>query len=236
MAIIRSLDGKLTGKLGGRVYLVRNGQNIVRELNPEPFNPKSQSQIEARAKLKMLSQLAAVCAPVIAIPRVGAISSRNQFTTVNYSKTTYTNNEARIVVNDISLTRGTMGLPQIVLTREGAVLQARLAGNAGVGLDRVTYALFIKGKDNALRYAGSNSVSTPGPNNTFDTSFAMVDVTDTFVVLAYGSRFNNEAARVRYENLQADSAEQFAKLVVTRVLLESDVTLTETRGNTSLPA
>lgn len=236
MAIIRSLDGKLTGKLGGRVYLVRNGQNIVRELNPEPFNPKSQSQVEVRAKLKMLSQLAAVCAPVIAIPRDGAVSSRNQFTAVNYPNATYTDSEARIIVNNIALTRGTMGLPQIVLARDGANLTARLAGTAGVGLDRMIYALFIKGKDNALRYAGSNTVSTPGANNTFDTSFVMVDATDTFVVLAYGLRFNSEAARVRYENLQVDSAELFAKLVVTRVLLESDVTLTETRGNTSIPA
>lgn len=235
MAKVNPITGKWSGKLAGTVWAIRNGQNIIRERNTNPFNPKSVAQVEARAKLKLLSQLSAVCSPVIAIPRMGAVSSRNQFTTVNYPNVTYSEGQASIIVNNIELTKGSMGLPSVVATRDGSTLSVRLGGSSGVGINHVIYAYFIKGKDNALRYAGSQSVSVAGESNTFQTSFNMVDVTDTYVVLAYGIRLNTESARVRYDNLQANPAEAFAKLMVSRVFLESDVTLTETQGTTSVP-
>lgn len=234
MAKVNPITGKWSGKLAGTVWVVRNGENIVRERNTRPYNPKSASQVEVRAKLKMLSQLSAVCAPVIAIPREGTVSTRNQFTRENYPLVTYTEDQARIVVNSIKLTKGTLGLPDVVPTRDGSTLSVRLGGSTGVGVDSVTYALFIKGKDDALRYAGSQSVTTAGANNTFPTTFNIVDPTDTFVVLAYGVRLNTDKARVTYGSLKTNVAEAYAKLIVTRVLLESDVTLTETRGATSL--
>lgn len=235
MAKVNPITGKWSGKLAGTVWAIRNGENIIRERNSSPYNPKSNAQVQVRAKLKLLSQLSAVCAPVIAIPRLGPVSSRNRFTAVNYHNVSYSEDQATIVVNNIALTTGTMGLPTVVATREGSTLSVRLGGSSGVGVDRMIYALFIKGKDNALRYAGSQSVSVSGDSDTFPTSFQMVDATDTFVVLAYGVRLNNEDALIRYDSMQANPAETFAKLMVTRVFLESDVTLTETRGTTSVP-
>lgn len=236
MAKVNPITGKWSGKLAGTVWAIRNGENIIRERNTSPYNPKSNAQVEVRAKLKLLSQLSAVCAPVIAIPRMGSVSSRNQFTAINYPNAAYEEGQATITVTNIKLTKGTMGLPTVVATRDGSSLGVRLGGSSGVGIDRMIYALFIKGKDNALRYAGSQSVSVAGDSSTFPSSFQIVDTTDTFVVLAYGVRLNNEDARVRYNNLEANPAETFAKLMVSRVFLESDVTLTETRGTTSAPS
>ena len=42
--------GKFSGKLGGAVFVIRNGKQIVREYNPRPSNPKSALQLQQRAK------------------------------------------------------------------------------------------------------------------------------------------------------------------------------------------
>lgn len=224
-----------SGRVAGSVFAVRYGDVIERAYNPYVSNPKSEAQIEARAKLKLLSQLAAVVAPVLAMPRDGAKTSRNRFVAANYGLTSYANMQADIPVNSIRLTTGVAGLPAIVPTRADNQLNVRLAGSAGTGVDVMTYALFIKGTDGYLRYAGSNLVNTPGVNNTFDTSFPMVDTSSTFVVLAYGTRFNTEAVRIKYGDMQALSSEIIAKLIVTRQLTENDITVTETQGVTSNP-
>ena len=224
-----------SGRVAGSVFAVRYGEVIERAYNPYVSNPKSEAQVEARAKLKLLSQLAAVVAPVLAMPREGAKTSRNKFVATNYELTSYNNLQADIEVNSIRLTDGVMGIPAIVLSRSGDDLTARLAGSAGVGIDNMTYALFIKGKDGYLRYAGSQLITAPGEDHTFNASFRMADTTDTFVVLAYGSRFNTDAARIKYGDMQTITSETIAKLIVTRVLTEADITVTETRGNVSNP-
>ena len=68
-----------SGRVAGSVFAVRYGEVIERAYNPYVSNPKSEAQVEARAKLKLLSQLAAVVAPVLAMPREGAKTSRNKF-------------------------------------------------------------------------------------------------------------------------------------------------------------
>ena len=233
MAKIYGLFGSMQGKVADVVMAVRNGEQIVRKYQPIVSNPKSEAQVAVRAKMKLLSKLSAVCAHVIAIPRAGNKSSRNQFTSMNYVGASYAENTAKIEVNSIKLTKSSLGLPSLVLTRESNNLIIRLSGSAGVGIDRMVYGIFIKGGDGALRYAGSKSVSDPGDSQVYQASYAMVDATNTFVVLAYGVRFNSSAARTKYGNMQTLTAETIAKLVVTRVLLESDITLTETRGATS---
>lgn len=224
-----------SGRVAGSVFRVRFGEVIESAYNPYVTNPSTPAQVETRAKMKLLSQLAAVVAPVLAIPRLGAVSARNKFITANYGLVSYNNSQADIPVNSIRLTNGVTGLPGIVLARENNNLNIRLAGSGGVGISKMTFAVFIKGKDGSLRYAGSKLVNVPGTNNTFDTTFPMVDATDTFVVLGYGIRFNSESAKAKYGDLQALSSEIIAKLIVSRALSDSDVTVTETQGATSNP-
>lgn len=225
-----------SGRVAGSVFAVRYGEVIERAYNPYVSNPKSEAQVEARAKLKLLSQLSSVVAPVLAMPREGAKTPRNRFVAANYELTTYNNMQADIPVTSIKLTNGIVGLPVLVLTRTAPDLGVRLGTSAGIQMDSVTYAMFIKGRDGGFRYAGSKVVTEAGGTNTYATTFTMGDVDDTFVILAYGMRFNTEAARVKYGDMQTLPAEAIAKLIVTRVLLESDITLTETVGAVSNPA
>ena len=221
---------KKTGKLAGSVFAIRFGETIERAYNPVVANPSTVNQVAARAKLKMLSQLSAVMASVIAIPREGAVSPRNLFTRINYPAATYSENQADVTLTAVKLTKSVVGMPALITGRsEQNQIQLALTASDTTELSRVVYAVFQKQADNTLRLYASRVVSTPGENNQFS---AQVEATsDAYVVYAYGVRDNTEAARVAFGELTVESAETVAKLIVSRNLAESDVTLTETRAN-----
>lgn len=56
MAKINGLFGKMRGKYGGGVFAVIKGQNILREYNPEPANPRSYAQQAQRALLANMTK------------------------------------------------------------------------------------------------------------------------------------------------------------------------------------
>lgn len=235
MAKIYGLNGVLSGRQGSTVFAVRNGENIARRYQPVVANPNTVAQVASRAKLKLLSQLSAVFAPVIAFPKRGSVSSRNIFTQVNYPSTTFADNTADIELNDIKLTRGLLTLSSLVLTRTSDRVEVSLASTPTLDVDRVVYACFVKNADNTLYFAGSRVVSEPGTGNVYSTSF-VVGTSPTCVVYAYGVRDNTEAARVKFGDMIAPTAETVAKLITSRQLLESDITLTETVASTSNPS
>lgn len=232
MAKIYGLFGAMTGKLADTVMSVRNGEQIARKYQPVVYNPSTPAQVAQRAKLKLLSQLSAVCAPVIAIPRQGAVSSRNLFTKKNYPLVSYNTDTASIDLNEVQLTSSVVALPPVLVSRGGDNIDIFLASSAAAALDvdRVVYCIFEKQADEHLRLYASAVVTTPGANNQFPTSIA--NSASSLVVLAYGVRDNTEAARAAFGNLEAPSATQVADLIVTRSMVESDITLTETRGAT----
>ena len=226
MAKINPIFGKFQGKLGGTVFAIRNGEQVLREYNPSPLNPNTPSQIEARAKLKLMSQLSTVMAPVIAIRRQGSVSSRNMFVKTNYRLASYAENTANVELTGIQLTKSVVALPSVSATRSGSSLNIELS--APVNVDRIVYVYFSKQSDDTLRFIGSKVVDAPGTGNTFATEVSVGAA--SAVVYAYGMRDNTETARVTFGNMQVVTAETVAKVITSRVLLDSDVTLTETRA------
>lgn len=215
-----------TGRLAGSVFAIRNGETIERAYQPVVYNPNTAAQVEARAKLKLLSQVSAVFSPYIAIPRLGVVSARNRFLRENYGNATYSDSTASFNLLGIKLTKSVVALSDIYVTRT--------EGNAGVylvegeqTLSRVVYILAERLPDSTMRVADSAVVSTPGVNNKFEHSFEISSGRDYFIV-AYGVRDNTDAARARFGNI-AVTAERVAQLIVSRTLLETDVTLTETK-------
>lgn len=215
-----------TGKLGGSVFAIRNGETIERQYQPVVANPSTANQVAVRAKLKLLSQLSAVIAPAIAIRREGAVSPRNLFTKVNYPAVTFASDEASINVPNVQLTRSAVGFSAISASRADSSIAVSVA--PGTMVDRVVYVLMSKGSDEKLRYVDSRVVTTPGASGNFEGSF--YDVGGELYVLAYGVRDNTDAARAVFGNLISPTAEAVAKIITSRNLLESDITLTETRG------
>ena len=225
----------MTGKLADTVMSVRNGEQIARKYQPVVFNPSTPAQVAQRAKLKLISQLSAVMAPVISIPKRGPVSSRNLFTKANFGSLVYSEGMASATLTSITLTNGISGLADLNITRDGADLNLGLYGTAQSYIDRVVYAVFKKQEDESLRLLATEVVSEAGPSNTFATTITMDSASNNVVVYAYGIRDNTEAARVIFGNLVTPTAETIAKLVVSRTLTESDITLTETKAVESVP-
>lgn len=231
MAKIYGLFGTMNGKVADVVMVVRGGEQIVRKYQPTVSNPNTPGQVGARAKLKLLSQLSAVMSPFIAIPKIGNISSRNLFTKQNYPLATFADDEANIQLDAVQLTKSVVGLPAIGATRgTGLVVNVTLNG-VDQDVSRVVYVAFSKGADNKLRYAG-NTVVSESENYYWNGEMTVSSPNEELVVYAYGVRDNTEAARARFSNMEVVTAETVASLMVTRTLLESDITLTETRGVT----
>lgn len=219
-----------TGRLAGSVFAVRYGETIERAYQPIVANPNTPKQIEARAKLKLMSQLAEVMAPVIPLPRVGSMSSRNRFISGNYAAATYANQQADVNMSAIDLTQSVVAMPAISGAREANsismyILQTGVIG--GADFDRVVYVMFTRQPDAKLRLVTSRVVTEPGPDSQFSTNLPLV--TTPVYIYVYGIRDNNEAARVVFGNMEVQTAEAIANLLVQRTLLETDVTLTETR-------
>lgn len=229
MAKIHGLNGVISGKLGNNVMAVRNGMQIVRQYNPYVANPKSEGQVAARAKLKLMSQLAAVMGPYIAIPKQGVVTARNRFVQKNYRLANYADSQASIALASVSLTDSVVGFPGIAATRAAGTVQATVNTTTFGGVNRVVYVAFVKQADGDLRYQSQAVATARGDSGNWPATLYAADEA-ALVIYAYAVRDNTAAARVYFGNLQALTAETVAKLVVTKVLLESDITLTETKG------
>ena len=233
MAKIYGLFGAMTGKVADAVMSVRNGEQIVRKYQPVVSNPSTPNQVAARAKLKLMSQLSAVMAPVIAIPRVGAVSSRNLFTKKNFLLTTYANSEADINLAEVQLTDSVVGLPGVSVSRTETALVVGLNDIVPAGsLDEVVYCVFTIGDDGKMRLSESKIEDEAGAG-AWSTEMTLNN--SRLAVYAYGIRFNTEAAKARYSNMDVKSAADIANLIVSRTVTGADITVTETRGRL-LPA
>lgn len=230
MAKIYGLNGVVTGRQGNNVFAVRGGEQVLRKYQPKVFNPNTEAQVAVRARMKLMSQLSAVMSSAIAIPRQGNISSRNRFTSLNFPATSYANGEADVTLTAIKLTVGVISLNPLVATRgEGGRIDVHVGGVSSqqpyADYNRVEYWGFLKQSDGTLRlgqYASSSTLE-----GGFPVSMVMGTSVEA-VIYAYGVRFNTEASRVKYGNVNVVAADVMARLIASRVILESDVSTTET--------
>lgn len=233
MAKVNAIGGLKTGKLGGTVYSVVNGQQVEREYRKNIANPNTPAQVENRAKLKLMSQLAAIAAPVIAIKREGTKSGRNIFIAENYGLATFVGDAAQINLNRVQLTKGVLSIGEFAINREsGTALVCNLKENMAAEISRVVYVAMVKEADGSMHLHDTKSISIAGADGKFEGSLRYTD--KAVVVYSYGVRDNTDNARAKFLNLNAPNAEQVAKLLTSRALSTSDVTLTDTKGCTLL--
>lgn len=229
MAKIYGLFGAMSGKVADVVMSVRNGEQIVRKYQPIVRNPQTENQYTTRARFKLLSQMSAVMAPYIAIRREGAVSPRNIFTRINFGSTTFENNQADIALSGVKLTTGVVSLPAFVATRGDSGVTVALT-EAARDLNRVAYVAFVRMSDGTLRALTSVVASESSANYTFPATLSTSQLAnDELYIYAYGVRINTDTANRRFGNMTIDGAEDIAKLIVSSMLLETDVTVTETK-------
>lgn len=229
MAKLYGLAGKVTGKKGDMVFQVRNGEQLIRQYNPVIANPRTQKQVDARIKMKLMSQLSAIFAGALAIAREGAKSPRNIFSSVNYPLITVTDSKGEIALEKLQITKSSRAMYAFTAQRNGSEsIDVALSSDASSQLDSVVYVLANIDEDENVRVIASTQVSAAGTGGTFAGSLPYS--ADACVVLAYGMSNMNAKARAAFGNVEGDAATHVAELVATRTLTASDFTLTETKG------
>lgn len=231
MGKVTSLNGKVTGKIGGVVYSTSAGAIIAREYNPNVANPNTSKQVDQRAKMKLMSQIAAALAPVIVIPKEGLKSSRNLFIKKNFDQASAHEGVAQITYENVQLTNGNAGIPAIYATRfpESGV-QIQLAERCDASITRVVYIMYKKTSEATLQYVQSVIAEAAGDAGTFPAT--MLYVEGDLVLFCYGMKDLNTKATAKYSNYGVRNAEDIAQLAMSRTISYSDYQFTQTRGTT----
>ena len=247
MGRITSLYGKTTGKIGSIVFSTSGGETIAREYNPHVANPNTVAQVNQRARMKLMSQISATLSPVIAMTKEGLKSRRNKFVSKNFENSYALNGVAQISYENLQLTDGSVGLPQIVLnagTQDDSPF-AYLASEPAQNVARVVYCVFEKTQENRLALVKSVIATDRNPKghsgyyfyaDMAGLSVSFPDIAGEFskeyVVYAYGMIDTSEKATARYGNLNVQTASDIAILVANRSISYEDYQFTQTRGVT----
>lgn len=233
MAKVTGINGKASGKVGATVYAVNSGVQIAREYNSQVANPNTEAQQDTRSKFKLMSQLSAVMAPVIAIKKEGIVSARNIFSKINFPACTFQAGVANINLNKVQLTKSNRSLGGFTADRAGGTaITVALKNDMSAAVDKVVYCLFEKQISGELLLKGSAVVETAGAGGTFAGSLPAS--TNAVVVYAYGIKVNEAGASAKFGNLIAPTAEDVAKLLVTSSEVAAGTSVTATAGLTML--
>ena len=229
MARAITARSKWSGKNGADVYSVVGGIQIIRSRAERVSNPSTAGQVNQRARLKLMSQLAAAIAPIIAYPRVGLSSPRNQFIKANMPFAYVSNGEAQITLENIQLTNGTAGLPQVRISRASeAVITVKLTESADASMAAIVYSIYKKTSESYLQLIGSTVQRVAGENGDFPTQFPYTD--GELIVWAYGLKAVTPAASAKYANLKFNTGVDVANLVALRTIDPAEFQFTQTRG------
>lgn len=222
---------KGSGKLGATVFAVNSGVQIAREYQPKVANPNTEAQQDTRARFKLMSQLSAVMAPVIAIKKDGMKTARNQFQSINFDIVEYENENASINLNLVQLTKSNRSFAGFSANRTGgSAIAVELLTSMAATADRVVYIAYEKQIDGTLSLIGSKVCSTPGNDGKFADTLPYSN--KAVVLYAYAIKDTDESVTSKFGNLIAPSAEKVAKLLVSSSENMNAVNLTKTAGLT----
>lgn len=228
MAIINPINGKIAGKIGGTMYQINHGLQIIKEKPLTVANPNTSAQVQVRAKLKLLSQLSSALAPVIAIKREGILTPRNQFTSRNYGFVIVADNIASMPIEDVQLTKGSIGLAGLSVTRDAEKISVQLTEDMSSAIARVVYIVLQRTSAGGVMPAASVVQSVAGQDGCFAAELPLIE--GLITVHAYGIRDNNAQATAAFGNLSVPTADAVAQIIASRNVKSSDFSMTETRG------
>ena len=225
---LRGAQGKYAGAV---LQNAAGGGTIMRE-NVTPSNPQTTSQVSQRTKFKLMSQLSAVLAPVIAIRRDGALSPRNVFQKLNFPLITEANSQAQLSYENIQLTKSNIAIPSIHLQRSDEDVDVDFTTNLLIpsGMSRAVFIAYTKNSEGSLMFF--DSIIKEGEEVTDTVTFKNAPEDQDLVVYAYGIIDASAAATAKYGNMNAASGVDIVTLMNDRQLSASDFTFTQTRGAT----
>lgn len=228
---LSGIAGTGSGKLGSQVYAAVSGEQIVRNYQPNVSNPNTSKQVNQRARMKLLSQLSSVYAPVLAFKRKKLVSARNQFVKRNFKLSSGNDGEAQLTYENLQLTAGSAGLPGIQATRGiGLFIDVQFLKDASASVDRVVWCFFKKTAQNKLALVNSIVVEDAGAAGVFPARIN--NIAGDVLIYAYGMKDLNSKASATYANYIVESGQDVASLLMTRAINYDDYRFTKTRGCT----
>lgn len=227
---LNGILGTGSGKLGTSVFTTVKGTQIVRQHQPVVTNPSTKLQVAQRSRFKLISQLAASMANVIAMPRIGLTSSRNLFIKKNMPAVLGNVEGAQVSYEKLQLTSGTAALPDIFANRTSGNLILNLTSNASAIVNRVIYCIFTKNSGGQLMLNNSAIVSDAGENGSFE--LIIDDIAGDLAIYAYGMKDTSASASATFGNYKVTNASDIATLVSNRSISSKDFIFTKTRGTT----
>lgn len=232
MARLFGIAGKASGKIGSMVFRVREGQQVVSQYNPIVKNPKSVGQTDQRAKFKLMTQLSAIFANVIAIPSTDGKSGRNIFTKKNFPLVAISGGEANIKLERLQLTNGNVRPVDYTVTRGQSAITVATKGNPTGMYSEVVMIIAKIAANGQISIVGSVSgtKTTASDVDTFTGTFNGEVATENIVVYVYGINAKSAKARDKFENIEGDAATFVASLLSERYLGVADASLTATLG------
>lgn len=225
---LTGIIGTGSGKLGSSVFSVSGGQQIVRQYQPIVSNPSTAGQVMNRSKLKLLSQLSAQIANVIAMMKDGLKSIRNQFVSVNFPIAYYNNGEADIALEDIRLTDSTFAMPGFIANRISNGIQVQFKEAVNNTVDQIVWVVLRRSNTGYVSAFVSKIQDQPGADHLFTTVLDSQD--GDIAILCYGIRYNSADAKTKYAELVVANSSNIASLLSSKNVLKSAAGLTETRG------
>lgn len=217
------------GKLGNAIYAQVGGECIARQYQPNVANPSTPAQVEQRAKMKLITQIAASMKSVSAFTRQGLLSASNLFVKKNFGLTSFADDAASIDLLGIQLTPGVElagALEVSNLKADGFHVELKTTPPASV--KRVVYAVYIQYYDR-MTLVTSAVVDTAGANGKFPYSFRYIAAAG--VVYAYTISDKDERATAKFANYNVTMATQLASLLSSRSLSVSDYTFSATSSH-----
>ena len=229
------------GKKAGIVTYRVGDTLLAREYNPHPANPKTERQVQQRAKIKLLSQIAAVFRPIIAIFPSSGKSSRAIFARLNYPKITASGTTAMIDFTSVSLTDSSRPITQvakdIAFLPSGVQMLVGLPQEPTEDIKRVFYYLFGK-QDNGklvfldyylseIRWSSRNPLFFCWANAPFEID-EQGKATRDYVIYAIGMGDNSEEATEYWQNLDVPNLEFLGQIIAEELITHSDFFFTET--------
>lgn len=229
------------GKRGGIIYYKVEDNVISRSYTPKVANPNTEKQVQQRAKIKLLSQIAAVFRPIIAIFPSSGKSSRSIFARLNYPNISVPGTTAEIDYSSVYLTDSTRPITQVtkdvVFFTTGVRKLIGLPEEPTEDIKRVFYYLFSKTDNEKLvfldyyfseiRWSSRNPLFFCWANASFDID-EQGKATKDYVVYALGMGDKSEEATEYWENLDVPNLGLLGQIIAEGLIKDSDFYFTET--------
>lgn len=226
---LNGIFGKGSGKVGESVWAVNSGVQIVRPYNPNVSNPQTPAQVAQRAKMKLMTQLAAAMSPVLAFRKEGLVSARNKFVSRNIGLCTYTETDgAKCNILQLDITGGKLALPTVAYQEAAAGLDVHLASRAAANIKRVLYAAFTVDDNEKLVFLESVLATEANTNGDFPATFE--NAGQNGFIFAYGIADENASVTQKFEDYLANLTSKEAALAVVSYVRASLGSLTVTKA------